>query len=617
MTIQSAVVSTENVYEDLQNTAQEVNLSPDELDFEILNIFTEYKTESGEFTQVEDMSVFDDDEFFSNPNLEIRQKYEVRYYVKKQKKPLNLPQIVVGSNRSFTKVIAKVKAMPKLKYFDNFSIELKNEIYKKLLKYGFLIGIRDANLDKELKKISSSVRIYEALNDDYDFEIAKGVKPIQAVDDALILHYKNKNQDDDTEITASRNVINTVVKDELIIEYIKAKSGKAGRNLKGTLLEVQDPKTENATEIQIGENIEKQESEDSIKYIAKIGGYVNEENNVYSVKEEYNIDEATIKTTGSIQAGLDSDVTINIKEQGTFKDAVGANIKIETSVVNISGNIAQGARIRAKSVTIGGQTHAKSYINADKAEISVLLGHLECKEGKIKRFEGGNIIAQKVEIESVLGGKIIAEEVYIKNLFSNCTITAAKTVEIEELRGVGNKIIIDITKIPVYEEKFRELSHKKDELNKQIYLLFKDLQRQKSLIDGSKKHVKDIQDKIEELDKLGSETPVLFLNKLKDYQTLVYEYNESLKSYKNKQSQVSQINKDIQEIQNLIFDSTIINKSKWKDMNEIRFHLIEPRQDIIYNTRKNEFVKAMKLKKIETSDLKIIYEIDKSGIMHD
>ena len=113
----------------------------------------------------------------------------------------------------------------------------------------------------------------------------------------------------------------------------------AGRNLKGELIPVQEPKETNKQELQIGENIEIKEDASSIKYIAKVAGYVSEEGGKYDVKEELDVNEATIKTTGSIEAGLDSDVVINIREQDTFKDAVGADIKIETSVINIKGNI--------------------------------------------------------------------------------------------------------------------------------------------------------------------------------------------------------------------------------------------------------------------------------------
>ena len=49
-------------------------------------------------------------------------------------------------------------------------------------------------------------------------------------------------------------------------------------------------------------------------------GYVSEENGVYDIKEKLEVDAVNLKTTGSIDAGLDNDITINVTESDVMKE---------------------------------------------------------------------------------------------------------------------------------------------------------------------------------------------------------------------------------------------------------------------------------------------------------
>ena len=65
-----------------------------------------------------------------------------------------------------------------------------------------------------------------------------------------------------------------------------------------------------------------------------------------------------------------------------------------------------------------------------------------------------------------------------------------------------------------------------------------------------------------------------FINKLKDYQSLVYEYNEKARQYKSKNERYNEIIDNLKELQDMIFDSKIINKGRWVELNDIKFELI-------------------------------------------
>ncbi|WKW19650.1 FapA family protein [Campylobacter fetus subsp. fetus] len=528
-----------------------------------------------------------------------------------------LPKVSLGTNKNMTKVVASIKEDSNVKYYPSFERDLINFIQKKLLKANILIGIRDYIMLREINKVTSILRIKEIIDKAFTFVVVTGVDPVVAVDDNMIFYYKSKlknsekNKDDKVNYS-NRGFVQGVTEGEVIIEYIKPKTGIAGRNVKGDVISVNEPKILIKEKINVSQNIDVKEDDDSIKYIAKKNGYVNEEKGTYDIKDELDINEVSFKTTGSIETSLESDVKINIKEKDILKDAVGAGMSIETTSINVEGNVAKGAHIVAKDVIIGGQTHAKSVIKAQTAEISVHLGRLICDEAKIDRLESGYVRAKKVFINSVIGGEIIANEVHIKRLFANSSITASTLVEIDELKGTNNRICIDSGEILNYEGKLEEYSKTMSKLKTDILVIPRELESKKNIIDSNRESVNSIKRRIEELRSTGKAPPMSFLNKLKDFQALVYEYNSMLKDLNGKKAALNDLKEELKSMQSMVFKAKIINKDRWKELNEIKFRLIEPKKDITYSTRENELAKLITLKCVTLGDEEI-YEIKKSN----
>lgn len=609
--VSSATIDTENVYEDLKLASQASQVPINDVDVDILAIHTKYILGDENAISVDDVSIFDDDEFFSDPKLLIEQSYRVRYYDKTVTPKTKLPKISISVNKTLTKLLAKIDATNKIKYTSDFSAELENAINRQILKYGFLIGIRNASLKKEIKRITSALRVNGELGEDIVFEVASGVLPKYPVDDALIYHYKEKICNEGNDPNAS--VLAVVSEGEVVIEYIKSQTGHPGRNLKGELIAVGEPKTQNQTEIKTTDKIEKIEDENSIKYISKQQGYVSEENGVYDIKEKLDVNEISLKTTGSIDAGLDSDVTINVAESDVMKDAIGAGMSIETSILNVQGSVAQGASITAKQVNIGGQTHGKSTIKANNATINVHLGYLECSQTAIaKRVESGTIIAKVARIESALGATIIAEEIYIKELVANCNLIASKLIVIDQILGSDNRFVIDLMQIPEYAASLEQYSKEKASLGKELSKMKQILESKHALITQNTSSVNFVKKRIQELENNNEQVPMGLINKLKDYQSLVYEYNEKAKQYKNKNERYCEVIAKLEELQDMIFDSKIINKGRWAELNDIKFELIEPRRTITYSTRENELARMITLKHLEIAG-ESLYELKKSN----
>ncbi len=149
-------------------------------------------------------------------------------------------------------------------------------------------------------------------------------------------------------------------------------------------------------------------------------------------------------------------------------------------------------------------------------------------------------------------------------------------------------------------------------LKTDILVIPRELESKKNIIDSNRESVNSIKRRIEELRSTGKAPPMSFLNKLKDFQALVYEYNSMLKDLNGKKAALNDLKEELKSMQSMVFKAKIINKDRWKELNEIKFRLIEPKKDITYSTRENELAKLITLKCVTLGDEEI-YEIKKSN----
>ena len=595
------IEDSKNPYQDIEAVSKSMDVPVEYLDFDILEIFTSYKTNpQDEFALATDMSIFDNDEFFSDANLAITQSYKVKFYDTREEVKSRLPKVTLGTNKYSTKVVAVIEEDAVVKYTTSFEKDLINAIYKKMLKAGFLLGLREKDFKKRISRLTSSLRINEKIEKKESITVAIGIEPILATNGKLLFHYKNSkdnnNKEENVRKDIDRGFLSGVVEGDVIMEYVKPVAGASGRNLKGDIIELSPPQDDQDVQITVSQNILVQENEDHIKYIALKSGYIVEENNKYDIKEEIDIESVNLKSTGSITTGLESDVKININETDYLSDAIGSGMQVETSEVRAVGNVAKDAVVKAKSVSIDGNTHAQSQIYAQTATISLHMGYLECDEAKIDRLEGGKIRAKKVYIGSVLGGDIEAEEVYIETLYSNSLIKASSIISIDALKGSNNRLIVDVNSIldkngdvTIHHDKIKALE---DELK----ALPKELEYKKNVIDSNKNSINMIKNRLLEMRARGDTPPAAFLNKLKDFQGLVADYNKILKQINSKEIELATLKDELVSMESIILDAKIINKDRWTELNEIKFKLLEPPIDVSYSTKENELARLITLK---------------------
>ncbi|MDD3344150.1 MAG: FapA family protein [Sulfurospirillaceae bacterium] len=615
----SIIIDTANVIKELKHIADANHLKPTDMGFKILKVMTYYsdeKSENNEMTE-EEQKLFLDDNFLLNPNLKIKQFYRVEVY--KQTSETNtelLPTITLSANKNLTKVVATVLKSHEVRYSSKLEQEIIDDIQVKKIKAGILLGIRDQNMYKEVKKIVAAIRVNGIIDQNISFVVCHGIDDVPSVNDDLIFYYKKKvnaKSADGKVDYAKRGYVSAVGEDECLIEYIKPQLGTAGRNCRGVYIPVKEPQKNNETPIAITSNITKKESETSIKYIANRGGYVVVDKGTYDIQDQMEINEISFRSTGSIDASITSNIKINIKEKDILKDAIGAGMSVETSELVVQGNIGSGAKVKAKIVEIGGQTHQSAYIDADKITISVHRGEANGKEIEIDRLEGGKVIGDTVHVQQMIGGEIIAKVIKIDNLLSNAKMTASEMIEITELKGNNNKFIIDPSVTREFNEHITTVTKKIEKLEEDLKAYPRMLSGKKDIIDKNKPMAEMVKEKIVELKKSGVEPPITLFAKLKDFQEKVADYNTQLQIFKDKKETLREYKKELVQVQTKVFSAKIINHSAWKEFNEVRFKLVSPPTEITYNPKEREISREIILKDMGNGELRVIRSSEYSG----
>ena len=613
----SIIVESENISREIKGIAGANNLSLSQLDFKIIKVKTSYSIDKEEGwieADEEKLKQFKDKDFILNSDLKIKQMYKVDIFkIQEDENKAVLPPIILGGNRALTKIIVTIKKDVEVKYFSKIENRIIEEINKKKIRAGILVGIHDEMMHKDIKIIISGIRVNGIMNEDSMFVVCQGIDPVLPINDNFIYHYKQKFSQEDEQGRvdySKRGYILAVSKGDCIMEYIKPQFGIAGRNCQGKFMSVREPLSANEMLVNYTENILKKEDDEKIKYVAGQNGYVTEENpGSFDIQENIEVDEISFKTTGSIETDMSAEVKINITESDVFKDAIGPGMSVETYELNIEGNVASGARIKAEKLTIGGQTHQTSTMEAKNAQITIHRGTVIAEVANIDRLEGGKIIGDIINVKKAIGGEIIGKNIVIEELSSNVSITASDTIEIKELKGTNNKFLIDPSMTKEFNENIEKINKKIKELSLRLKSIPKVLEEKKRVIDKTKATVKMVQEKILELKKDGKNPPVTLLSKIKEFQKSVNEYNESLKKFKDDKLQLKNLKEDLNQVQMKVFSAKIINHSPWREYNEIKFKLISPAIEKVYNTKENEIIREISL--IETGDG--TYEIKKSS----
>lgn len=614
--VRTTVVRTKNVVSELQKVAKSYEVSVESLDFNILEVQTftrmneENKEGEWELLPADELYQLDEESALLNPFFQIKQMYEVEIFSKNvEEDPYKDFKLAIGANASKCKIYLSIMANSHVKYNRHFEQEFEIMVQKKKLRAGILLNVFDEMMQDVISQVTAYVRVQQEVtyNKNETILIAQGYEPTPTVDDALVLHYDKKQDiDEKTKIDyAQRGFIKDVQKGEVLIEYIKPKKGKAGRDCRGKFLAPTEPHVKNEPKFSVDDTIKVLETEISIQYIANENGYIAFENNTYRLKTDVEIKEISFKTTGSIITGIDSDVSINVAEKDVLKEAIGTGMVVEVTEIDIDGNVGQNAKVTALKANVGGQTHKTATITADNLDINVHKGSAFGKNIHITRLEHGSVDGEFVNIGQALGGKIKAKEINLEVCASHVEATASKYIEIQKLLGSENTFTIDPAVQEDQQVSLLELDKKIGEQKQLLKRTLKELDTQTKLIKESTTAFNDVKKRLINYKKKGIKMPASFVAQYKKFQDMQTAYKELEYTKKTQENELLQLQTQRDSFQDHITQARIINRDRWIGFNEIHFHLVSPKLELVYKPQEGSSEKIFGVVEVAEGEYEI------------
>ena len=434
------------------------------LDFELISYETLLKKSNNTIHKItQDISLAQ----LQDSSLEIIQTYTINIFpFIKQESPILLS---LSANKAKTKAVITIKEGSVFGNKPALLKDLKNEIWKKKLRAGFLINVFEDNLDTQLAKLLKIIPYGQAITKEIKFTVASGISPIEPRDAKLEKIYEKKSVE-------SASIIAGVNQDELIAIYRFAEDGVDGRACDGKYIIAKKALILDK-EPEINDTIREKIFDDYTEYYANVDGYPLLHKDKLSISKTLQLKEANFKSTANINGGgQDIDISVNIKHDKTHnEDAIGSGVKIDVKELNVDGSIASNVNIATENLNVDAQTHKNSkMLVKDTATIKLHRGDLSTKNAHIDILESGKVTAsESIKVRQMLGGVVIAPVVKIDEVLANTTIIASELIEIKSISGEHNTLIIDPDAIQSHRKEVADLQ---EEIQSKLLALKEDKQ---------------------------------------------------------------------------------------------------------------------------------------------
>ncbi len=558
-----------NIMSDLLNTANNHGLSADGFDFDLISYETYFKGAVDiEWQYLRGNNLLENAteiEIRSNAFL-LRQEYHICIREFKPHPYLNL-RFSIATDKYKSKAVAIIDPKSTIPLKKGVQEWVKEAILKRELRHGLMIGIFDSNLDQEINRLLLKIQKEGPLKEPYRLPIAECYPPVQPINDKVILHYKE----------LSNSLIQGVQPGDLILEYIFPKHGRDGRSCDGKHIEVPEPTVKYAKYIVIdGKTITNEEDSASIRFYAGVSGYVQRYKGVFTISQELQIESASFKKTGSIEAGIDKEISLKVKKKISNEDAIGTGVNIDVQKLDVSGTVGSNATIQACEVNIGSQTHKKSQINVTQvANIHLHRGNLKAKEANIDILEAGKIKAEIVRIKTMAGGEIVANKVYIETLHSNAKITALELIEIQKIEGEGNNLIINPDGIESYHEKIASMEMNIRDKTSRLQEQSKEFITKQLSFKEKNSRIKQFQQRVLEAQRNGTEPAKGDVVRLIQYKAEVNALKEFSEKLKEDELSLHTLSEELEKIYAADIHAVVTHNNIYNGLNRVLF--IDPK----------------------------------------
>lgn len=544
------------------------------LDFELISHETLVKSEANFEHRLiknkEDITQKD----MNNPTTVFRQEYDIKIIplIKEDKKV----KLSIATDKLKTKAIMTIKKGSIFVKHKNLLKDLKKDIWKKKLKAGLFINIFEDKLNAQLKKLASIIPFDKPLQKDIKLIVALGDTPKTPIDSKFEKLYELKPNN-------SESIIDGVNEGELIARYILPKDGISGRACNGEYINVRAPRT--AKQPTFDNTIIEKKLDECIEYYANIDGYVVLTNNKIRISKSLKLAGADFKSTGAIDAGdVDTDISVHIGHTKSHnEDAIGSGVNIDVKELNVEGSIAANVKISTKELNVDAQTHKDSIIEVENtANIHLHRGELSANEANIKILEGGKVTASKsINIREMVGGVAIAPIVKIDRLMSNATIIASELIEINNISGENNKLIIDPS--------IKDQDNDPHEIEKEMRELMQILEIEKSALDlklkehiASADRIKTFQDRISRANENGKTPMKQDVIRVKQYEKKSDQLQEEQDVLDKKDSDIKLLEESLDKIYNKDLYAKIKSKTPYDGHTRVVFINMHTKEEISF-----------------------------------
>jgi hypothetical protein len=432
-----------------------------------------------------------------------------------------------------------------------------------------MIGIYDLDLDREVNRLLLKIQKEGPLKAPYRLPIGEFFPPVAPTDDNILLHYKRNKE--------GKSMIDGVQPGDLLLEYIFPKNGRDGRGCDGNHISIPEPKIKYAAYIVIDENtISSEEDTNSIRFYSKASGFIERKKGVFTISQELRLESASLKQTGSIEAGMDKDISLTIKKNVSNEDSVGMGMNIDVQKLDVSGTVGSNSNIQACEVNIGAQTHKKSKINVTEiANIHLHRGNLKAREANIDILEAGKIEADIVRIKKMVGGEIIGREIHIETLYSNANITALESITIQNIEGEGNNLIIDPHAIAGYHEKIASLETEIRDKTSRLQVQSKEFIGQQITFKEKNARIKQFQKRVIDAQKSGAEPMKADVVRLQQYKNDAANLKNISEELKKQDLHLHDLKATLEQLYEADLHATVTHNGIYNGHNRIVF--IDPK----------------------------------------
>lgn len=572
-------VKTYHVGRSIAEIVKKEKVVPTSIDFDIRKVNT-YVKEPGskDFDSLNEFHLkhLYDESYLLSEKLQITQEYIVKF------KPAQIDpnfNIVISVSTDSYKTMAKatVRKSSVIAKDPDLAKKLLEFFNKVKLKNNMLVGILEKDLLDGVKKLANLINSEGKLKEDFPIWLAKWKKPVMPFNDKIDLIYREKNKkkikETDKVDHAERHFMIGVKSGELLVEYYKARKGKVGRGYNGKFISVDEPKIDNLPSFEPDpDTVEIEDTPEKKIYKAKQEGFINIDRGLLKVSREMELKNINLKETGNVKPGVDSQVKIIVRTGDAAEDAVGPDMVIEASEIEIIGSVGAGAVLRGKKVSIKGQTHSTTKIYADEANINVLKGTAYTGKATIKSFENARIYGCNIEIEQVFGGHLFGKRVDIKEVRAPCEVRAAHAIVIDKL-GVGeNKFFIDQTAILSVKGEIEKAKQLIKDSNKYLKEGTEELISVSKYIRDNKQSFTQLKTAIMDAKKRGEAPKPAFVKMFKEYLAKMKELDNVQKNLEQSEINIESSQLKLEQFDTLMKKTFIFNEFlKWPGRNEVHF----------------------------------------------